>query len=87
MKLKNLVKEMKPIGLLLLVATFASKPALDFTAGVDSPFAKFMKFYMSDSEYKESLVESRKRIVEQGKPDIARIVSFPYSLKYEEYWK
>ena len=71
-----------------LIGVLASKPAIDYGMGVNSPFAKFNKLILSlsESEYQNRLGQSRERITEQGKPNFARVLGLPYSLRHSEYW-
>jgi len=74
----------------LLGAAFVTKTVGDYTLGIDSPFAKVCyHLILSDNmktNYQSDLAKNRKGVIERGGPNkLARILSFPYSLKYPEY--
>jgi len=76
-----------------LILVGASKCALEYHMGVDSPTSR-LTYWMSDDgrwseeDYQEELKENRDRVIDIGKwrPTLAKIVGLPYSLRYEEYW-
>ena len=72
-----------------LFAIAATKISVDYALGMDSPFAKVCYYILPDdmkTDYQSDLAKNRKGVIERGGPNnLARVLSFPYSLKYSEY--
>ncbi|MBI2044485.1 hypothetical protein HYT23_00340 [Candidatus Pacearchaeota archaeon] len=74
----------------------SSRPTLDLGLGADSPFSRYIarpvinqfsigRSLTTEEGFNQFLEERRKIVANEGKPNLAKIVTFPFSPNYEDY--
>jgi|SRR3989344_6746952 len=74
----------------------AGRPTIDFFAGADSPFSRHIarpivsqitigRPLTTEEGFNQFLYDQRIEVANKGRPNLARILTFPFSPDYESY--